>query len=91
MAEVIITNKDELRSSIMELFNHQFKNISNYIESNRMNDERPLTPKEAIKYLSMSKSTFYRYVKAGLIHKYSLGEKIYYKKSQLDKAIIKIN
>lgn len=54
-------------------------------------EERPLTPKEVMEYLSMTRATFYRYVKNGKIPQYGLDERRYYKQSEIDNAIKRIN
>jgi predicted DNA-binding transcriptional regulator AlpA len=44
-----------------------------------------------MEYLSMTRATFYRYVKNGKIPQYGLDERRYYKQSEIDNAIKRIN
>lgn len=91
MTEITVINPKELRVLISEIMKEQLEKVTDLIGSRNVLDERPLTPKEAREYLSMSRSTFSRYVKKGLIPEGQLGDKPYYKKSQIDDAIKKVN
>jgi hypothetical protein len=91
MEDLFITNKTELVNSIKELLKDNFKDFSNYIEGLQSAEDKLYRPKQAMEYLDMARSTFYRYVRLGIIEKYMLGDSIYYKKSQLDSAIKKVN
>lgn len=88
---MIILENNEMQSLISSTIIEELKSFTESIQSILIQDDRPLTAKEAMAYLSMTKSTFYRYVRNGYIHKYGMGDAIYYKKSQLDSAIKKIN
>lgn len=88
---MIILENNEMKSLISSTIIEELKSFTESIESILTQDNRPLTAKEAMAYLSMSKSTFYTYVRKGYIHKYGMGDAVYYKKSQLDDAIKKVN
>ena len=49
-----------------------------------------LTPKEAQNYLKVSAPTLCKYATNGLIHKHYLGDLPRYRKSEVDKAFIKL-
>ncbi len=91
MSDITIINPNDLRTLISDNLDEKLKVMSMWLETNLILDDKPLTANEAMKYLSMSRSTFYRYVEKGLIPQYALGDRSYYKKSELDSQLIRIN
>ena len=91
MKEITLINPNDLRTLISEVVQEKLILFSKWFESKLVEAERPLTPKEAREYLSMSKSTFHRYVKDGKIPQYGLGARVYYKQSDLDNQIKRLN
>lgn len=55
-----------------------------------LDEERPLSQSEAIKFLGKSRQTFYTWRKKGIIISYRLAGRIYYKKAELINALEKL-
>jgi len=91
MSEIIVINTNDLRSIISDVVELKLKDFSNWFEGKLVQEERPLTLKEAMEYLSMSRATFYRYVNDGKIPQYGLEGRRYFKQSELDQIIKRIN
>jgi excisionase family DNA binding protein len=91
MNEITVINQNDLRTIISDVIEQNLIEFSIWFEDKLVEAERPLTPKEAMEYLSMSRATFYRYVKNQTIPQYGLGGSRYYKQSELDKVIKRIN
>ena len=91
MDELILIKEQKLKRLISNLLEEKMMSLNDWIESNLIQNERPLTASEAMKYLSMSRSTFYRNVNNGVIHKFGLGNSVFFLKSQLDEAIKRLN
>lgn len=91
MSEIAIINPNDLRTIVSDVVEEKLIAFSRWFEAKLVQEERPLTAKEAMEYLSMSRATFYRYVGKGLIPQALLGERVYYYKSDLDNAIVKID
>ena len=91
MSEITIVNTNDLRTIVSDIVEQKLIAFSKWFEAKLIQTEKPLTAKEAMDYLSMSKSTFYRYVKDGKIPQCGLEERVYYRKSEIDNAIKRIN
>ena len=91
MSEITVINNNDLRTIISDVVEQNLIEFSKWFEDKLVEAERPLTPKEAMVYLSMSRATFYRYVKKGTIPQYGLDGRTYFKQSELDNAIKRIN
>lgn len=91
MNDLILIQKDDLRTLLEEVVEEKLIVLKQWFESLNLQNERPLTKKEAWEYLGVSRSTFGRYEEKGLIPKHSLGYKDYYKRNELDEAMIQIN
>ncbi|WP_322550282.1 helix-turn-helix domain-containing protein [Flavobacterium psychraquaticum] len=50
-----------------------------------------LTRIETAKYLHINMTTLWNWTKKGKIKAYGIGNRVYYKKNEIDKAIIRIN
>ena len=91
MDELILIKEQRLKNLISSLLEEKMISLNDWIESKLIQKERPLTASEAMKYLSMSRTTFYRNVNNGVIHKFGLGNSIFFLKSQLNEAMKKLN
>ena len=93
MSEITFINPNDLRTIVSTVVEEKLIAFSKWFEAKLIQAEKPLTPKEAMEYLSMSRSTFYRYVEKGIINKSVLkgSDKVYYYKSDLDNAIVRID
>ncbi|MDB4271074.1 helix-turn-helix domain-containing protein, partial [bacterium] len=50
-----------------------------------------LTREETAKYLKISLSTLWHWSKKGKLTAYGIGNRVYYKRSEVEKGIIRIN
>ncbi|MFY0603258.1 MAG: helix-turn-helix domain-containing protein [Flavobacteriaceae bacterium] len=91
MSEITIINSNDLRTIVSNVIEEKLIAFSKWFDAKLVQEERPLTAKEAMEYLSMSRSTFYKYVNNGTIPQYGLGGRVYYKQSEIDNTIKRIN
>jgi predicted DNA-binding transcriptional regulator AlpA len=54
-------------------------------------DDELLTPKQVAKLLKINVSTVHRRTKKGILIKYGSGGSVYYKKSEVESTIVKLN
>lgn len=64
---------------------------SSIIENTPQDKEVLLNRKETAQLLKISLTTLYYWTKKGKIPAYSIQNRIYYKRSEIEKALIKIN
>ncbi len=57
----------------------------------KKHQEQLLTRTETAKYLKVDISTLYNWTKKGKLNAYGIGNRVYYKKNEIDKALIRIN
>ena len=55
------------------------------------NDEEILTRAETAEFLKINSTTLWHWTKKGKVTAYGIGNRVYYKKGELKKALIKIN
>ena len=55
------------------------------------NDEALLTRAETAEFLKINSTTLWHWTKKGKVTAYGIGNRVYYKKGELKKALIKIN
>lgn len=91
MSEIILTSQDNLREIMAQVVEEKLIVFKHWFESQKINDERPLTRKEAMEYLSLPKSTFGRYSSKGYIPYYKFRGRNYYRRNELDEAMIPFN
>ena len=91
MSEITLINPNDLRTIVSDVVEEKLIALTEWLEKKLTDEERLFTPKEAMLYLSMSRSTFYRYVNRGIIPQYVLDNKSYYKKADINNALKKIN
>lgn len=58
---------------------------------NKKNQELLLTRTETADYLKINITTLYNWTKKGKLKAYGLGNRVYYKKNEIDEALIRIN
>ena len=81
------THSSELKAFIVEAVEEQFKKY----QSNRPKEpEEILNRKETSKYFGCSLPTLNGYTKQGIIKAYRIGNKVRYKKSDVEAALIEI-
>lgn len=86
---IIVSSPTDIRAIISEVLEEKMQVFSKWFEAKLVDEDKPLNPNEAMEYLGVVKSTFYRYVKEGLIPQYGNKGKRYYKKSELDNFLYK--
>ena len=83
----------------IELPNHFLKDIES-IKQEIVNLKKSLQPKEPTEYLTRAEvkellkvdfSTIHNWTKSGKLKAYGVGGRIYYKRSEIDSAIIPLN
>ncbi len=87
MKQINITQIDP--DEFLSRFDFRLKEILEKISSQK--SEELLTRKEAAKYLKISLTTLYYWTKKGKIPAYSVSNRLYYKRSEIDASLIKIN
>jgi excisionase family DNA binding protein len=78
-------NSEQLKREIYKAVNESL------IELFKREKENYLTRDEVAKILKVNKSTISNWKKEGIINAYGLGGRVYFKRSEIDKAMIKIN
>lgn len=81
---------DELTDIIAEkLVDKLEKRIATLIS--KQNDEELLTRTDTAELLKINLTTLWNWTKKGKVTAYGIGNRVYYKKGELKKALIKIN
>ena len=91
MSDLILVQKNDLRTLLEEVVEEKLIVLKQWFESLNLQSERPLNSQEAMDYLGVSLSTLNRYVNKGLVPKYGLDGKVYYKRNELDEAMVLTN
>lgn len=91
MNDIIITNPNSIKEIVGEAINEQANKVANWIMSKMTDENRPLTPKQAAAYLSMSPSTLHRHTKNGDLKAYGIGNRVYYNLNEIKSALKPIN
>ena len=84
--KTIFTSMDpeELVEMIREVVREEIKSVSV-----RKEEEELIKAKEACEYLKISKVTLFKWIREDKINGYHLGTRLYFKKSELLKALTK--
>ncbi len=88
--QFIQTSPDQLKEELQTSFDLQFKELKELIQQ-LTSENRLLSREEAAKYLQVDLSTLWRWTKDGDLTSYGLGNRVYYKKSEIDHALLVIN
>jgi|GEM_PF-1764804 len=91
MKDIIITNPNSIKEIVGEAINEQANKVASWIMSKMTDENRPLTPKQAAAYLSMSPTTLYRHTKNGDLKAHGMGHRIYYYLQDIKSALKPIN
>jgi predicted DNA-binding transcriptional regulator AlpA len=87
--EIEKTNKEEFFEYFMTRFVIKFPKYFNQIASSSKDEEELLTVEETIQFLKCSKQALWNWRKSGILPSYRLGNRVYYKKSDIFKKLIK--
>lgn len=77
--------KDELVSGIISHLQEYYNKLD------KTDPEQLLTRKQTADLLQINLTTLWSYTKAGKLHSYNLGNRVYYKKSQNLESLIRSN
>lgn len=89
--QIQIDNLDaqEFTEHILTRFDVKLKKYLNQIEGTSKDQEELLTVEETIAFLKCSKQALWNWRKSGILPSYRLGNRVYYKKSDIFKKLIK--
>ena len=87
--QLIQVTPDELRDLIIEGIKLQLKELKEHFEPKVPNEY--LSRSDLSKMLKVDLSTIHNWSKKGKLKSYGIGGRIYYKRSEVENAIIKIN
>jgi hypothetical protein len=83
------TNAEEFTEHILIGFDTKFKKYFNQITSSSEDEEELFTVEETTNFLKCSKQALWNWRKSGILPSYRLGNRVYYKKSDIFKKLIK--
>jgi hypothetical protein len=83
------TNAEEFTEHILTGFDTKLKKYFNQIAPSSKDEEELLTVDETIQFLKCSKQALWNWRKSGILPSYRLGNRVYYKKSDIFKKLIK--
>lgn len=82
-------NTEELKNEIIEGIKPQFDELKKHFQPK--NPTEYLTRQETANLLKVDLSTIHNYTKKGVLTSYGIGSRVYYKRSEVENAIIKLN
>ncbi len=85
----IIQKPDEFKQSIISELKKEIESFKKEIKTNEQTEF--LTRKETCKLLKISLSTLNRWANSGILKTYSAGNRIYLKRSEIEKVLKPIN
>lgn len=91
MENLVLTKSSDLEKMIQAAVKAELQNFSRWFEDQIEDNDKTLTREETVKYLDISSTTLYRWTKEGVIQSYGIGSRVYYKLSDVNAALIKIN
>ena len=80
---------EQLQDAIIEGVNTQLTDLKKHFQPKEA--EEYLTRNEVAKMLKVDLSTLHNWNKKGKLKTYGLGGRVYYKRSEIEKAIIELN
>lgn len=90
LVQVEIISVEELTEIIADKLAEKIETrIAMLISS--QNDEELLTRAETTEFLKINSTTLWHWTKKGKVTAYGIGNRVYYKRGELKKALIKIN
>ncbi len=85
----IIQNPEELQNAILSGVKKMISQLKS--EYQPKEPEELLTRKEVKELLKVDMSTVHHWTKKGKLKAYGIGSRIYYKRSEIEKSLIRIN
>jgi hypothetical protein len=83
------TDSHEFTENLLTRFESKFQILFNRIESSKEEKEELFTVEETSQFLKCSKQALWNWRKSGILPSYRLGNRVYYKKSDIFKKLIK--
>lgn len=90
MNDIIITNPHDLRNMLGELIEEKLNTFSHWFETKIIEKEIILSRKQTAEYLNISLGTLHTWTKKGLIKSHGIGDKVFYKMSDIKIALLEI-
>lgn len=90
IVEIENISVDELVSTITKKVLDSLESSLKLLQQEK-NQELLLTRLETANYLQINLTTLYIWTKKGKLKAYGLGNRVYYKKNEIDEALIRIN
>ena len=87
--KIIQVTPEELKETIAETLKTQLEKLSKDLNIEDPNEL--LTRTETAKHLKINLATLWSWSKSGKIKSVGLGSRVYYRRSDIEKALIKIN
>lgn len=91
MENLVLTKSSDLEKMIQAAVKAELQNFSRWFEKQIEDNDKTLTREETVKYLDISSTTLYRWTKEGIIKSHGIGSRVYYKLSDVNAALTKIN
>jgi hypothetical protein len=83
------TDSHEFTENLLTRFESKFQILFNRIESSKEEKEELFTVEETSQFLKCSNQALWNWRKSGILPSYRLGNRVYYKKSDIFKKLIK--
>jgi hypothetical protein len=83
------TNSEEFTEHILTRFDSKLQKYFSKYEVPKKDNEELFTVEETINFLKCSKQALWNWRKNGILPSYRLGNRVYYKKSDIYKKLIK--
>ena len=87
--QFISVTPDQLQSAIIEGVKTQLQDLKKHFQPKEPTEY--LTRSELAELLSVDLSTIHNYTKKGLLISYGISGRVYYKRAEVDQALIKLN
>lgn len=80
---------EELKHEILKGLNKRLEELKSYFHAN--NKTEYLSRTDVAKMLQIDLSTLYHWTKKGFLISYGIGNRVYYKREEVEAAIIRLN
>ena len=87
--QLISVSLEELKEAILKGVDQRLESITSHFQLK--DREEYLTRQETADYLKVDLSTLYHWTKAGKLASYGIGNRVYYKLSDIEAAVIPLN
>lgn len=87
--QFIQTTPEDLKSDILEGVDKRIAELKEHFQPKEPTEL--MTRKEVTKFLNINLSTLYHWTNKGMLQAYGIGNRVYYKRQEVEQAIIAIN